>query len=261
MKSRIFLLAALFAIILSPGAGHAASSPFVEAMGGKVRLLLSVPSHPDKVLRGAIQIDLADGWKTYWRDPGDAGVPPQIDLTGSSNVEKSEILFPAPQRFHEGRTEWAGYKRSVLLPVTFELKETNAPTRVKGHVFLGVCETICIPVQAEFDLAVIPGTSDPLAHTLVNAAFDRLPEPASPEFGIAQAQRKDGNAVFDVRLPSMDDQAQVFLASGSMAFSTPAYKGDSFSAKILRGASDRPARIDYTLVQGDRSVSGTVELP
>lgn len=258
MKSQIHLAIAFMAFCV-PSLGHAASSPYVEAMGGKVRLLVDVPPGPEKILRGAIQIELNDGWKTYWRDPGDAGVPPQLDLQGSLNVEGGQISFPAPQRFHDGAVQWAGYKRSVLLPVTFQLEQANAPTRVKGHVFLGICETICIPMQAEFDLTVKPDASDVLAHTLVSAAFDRLPASASPEFGVERAERKDGMAVFSVRLPVPNEQAQLFLVGGAMAFATPKFEGGSFSVKVLRGAA--PAKIDYTLVQGERAVSGTVDLP
>ncbi|RCS23368.1 hypothetical protein DUT91_13875 [Phyllobacterium salinisoli] len=266
MNSRIAVLAAFIAVVFQAGPAFAESSPWVDTPGGKVRLLLDVPEAPGKTLRGAIQIDLAQGWKTYWREPGDAGVPPQLDLSASSNIEGSEIAFPAPHRFHDGETQWAGYKHSVMLPVTFRLENMEATTRVKGHVFLGVCETICIPVQAAFDLPVKPGEKDPLAHTLVSSAFDRLPQPASPEFGIHEAARKDGHAIFHVRLPARDQPAELFLSSGAMSFTTPKFDGagegnPGFSSKILSGAGKAPATIDYTLVQGDRAVSGTVALP
>ncbi|WP_188825948.1 protein-disulfide reductase DsbD domain-containing protein [Brucella endophytica] len=260
MKNSFILLALLLAVFFAPSVGFAASSPFVEAAGGKVRLLIDVPEKPEKSLRGAIQIDLADGWKTYWRDPGDAGVPPQFDLSASSNIAGSEIAFPAPQRFPDGTT---GYKHSVLLPVSFELDKADAPTRLKGHVFLGLCETICIPMQAEFDLPVKPGDKDALAHTLVTAAFDRLPLPASPEFGILQATRKDGKAIFDVRLPDQDGPAELYITSETLGFAAPKLQGERFSSEIL-SASDKwakPAKVEYTLVQGDKAVSGIVELP
>jgi DsbC/DsbD-like thiol-disulfide interchange protein len=253
--------AALIAALLLPGVSLAASSPWVETAGGKVRLLLDVPPKPEKTLRGAVQIDLSDGWKTYWRDPGDAGVPPQLYLSASRNISFSEIAFPAPQRFDDGATQWAGYKHSVLLPVTFQLDKADAPTEVKGHVFLGICETICIPVQAEFDLRVTPGSADPLAHTLVTAAFDRLPNSASPEFGIVSASREGGNAIFQVRLPENRPPAELFVTAEGLAFATPALDGSRFSSKILRSAANGPAQVHYTLVQGDKAVSGTVELP
>ncbi|PRD45723.1 hypothetical protein C5748_00740 [Phyllobacterium phragmitis] len=266
MIIRKSFIAVFAAALLQSGHALAESSPWVETPGGKVRLLLDVPQEPMTVLRGAIQIDLKDGWKTYWQEPGDAGVPPQLDLSASSNIAGSEIAFPAPYRFHDGETQWAGYKRSVVLPVTFRLQEAQAPTRLKGHVFLGICETICIPVQAEFDLPVKPGSPDALAHTLVSTAFDRLPRPATPEFGIREAIRRDGKAVFDVRLPVNGKPAQLFLSGDAMTFSTPKIEGPEedgirFSSTILSGADKTPDVIDYTLVQGEQAVSGTVDLP
>jgi len=265
MNSRILIHAAFAAALVSPVPGFAESSSWVETPGGKVRLLLDVPQEPAKVLRGAIEIDLAEGWKTYWREPGDAGVPPQLDLSASSNVTQSKIAFPAPQRFEDGQTQWAGYKHSVVLPVTFNVEKPDAPTRLKGHVFLGICETICIPVQAEFDLDVKPGKKDALAHTLVSTAFDRLPQPASPAFGIREAALEGGKAVFDITLPAGGQPAELFLSSGAITFATPKFEGAGedgarFSSDILRGAGNTPAEVDYTLVQGDQAVSGKVEL-
>ncbi|MBB2970040.1 protein-disulfide reductase DsbD domain-containing protein [Mesorhizobium sp. RMAD-H1] len=265
MNSRFLVQTFFVGALLSSGHALAESSPWVETPGGKVRLLVDVPQEPARTLRGAIQIDLAEGWKTYWREPGDAGVPPQLDLAASSNVAKSEIAFPAPQRFGDGEAQWAGYKHSVVLPVTFDLEKPSAPTHLKGQVFLGICETICIPVQAAFDLAVKPGKKDPLAHTLVSAAFDRLPQPSSPEFGIHEASRQGGQAVFSVRLPAGGQPAELFLSGGAMTFSTPKFEAAGandarFFSDILRGAEKTPAVVDYTLVQGGQAVSGTVEL-
>ncbi|KXF78365.1 hypothetical protein ATN84_00740 [Paramesorhizobium deserti] len=267
MNNRILVQTAFIAALLAPDHTLAESSPWVETPGGKVRLLLDVPQEPAKTLRGAIEIDLAEGWKTYWQEPGDAGVPPQLDLTASSNIAGSMIAFPAPQRFDDGNTQWAGYKNSVVLPVTFDLEKPGAPVHLKGHAFLGICETICIPVQAVFDLTVKPGKEDSLARILVSTAFDRLPQPASPEFGVREAVRKDGKAVFDVRLPAEGQPAELFLSSDAAAFATPKFEsagegdGARFSSNILRSAGDKPAMVDYTLVQGDRAVSGKVQLP
>ncbi len=63
-----------------------------------------------------LEIDLKPGWKTYWRDPGDAGVPPTLDASASSNIASAELSFPAPQRFDDGFAIWAGYKEPVGIP-------------------------------------------------------------------------------------------------------------------------------------------------
>ena len=97
-----------------------------------------------------LEIDLKPGWKTYWRDPGDAGVPPTLDASASSNIASAELSFPAPHRFDDGFAIWAGYKEPVSLPVAFTLTDARQPATIDAKVFLGICETICIPVQATF---------------------------------------------------------------------------------------------------------------
>ncbi|HCX68676.1 MAG TPA: hypothetical protein DHK64_14410, partial [Rhodobiaceae bacterium] len=46
-----------------------------------------------------LHLELSKGWKTYWRSPGEVGIPPSIDWAGSENIENVEFLWPAPERF------------------------------------------------------------------------------------------------------------------------------------------------------------------
>src|SRR5262245_22671608 len=159
----------------------ASSSDWHEADGGRVRLLTSGEPDEHGVLRGALEIDLKPGWKTYWLDPGDAGVPPSLDVTGNRNIAMAEMQFPAPQRFDDGNAIWAGYKGPVTFAVNFTLADRAAPTTVDAKVFLGICETICVPLQASLhvDTASDPDNADDAA--TVQAAFDSLPGPEQPD--------------------------------------------------------------------------------
>lgn len=90
MRLRDLLIISFVMTAASPAL--AASSDWVETPGGKVRVVLEENKHTGE-LRGALQIDLNPGWKTYWRNPGDAGVPPQLNIEGNSSAR---IDFPAP---------------------------------------------------------------------------------------------------------------------------------------------------------------------
>src|SRR5262245_43732610 len=99
MLKTVPMLAALAVASALASPALASSSDWHEADGGRVRLLTSGRPDEHGVLRGALEIDLKPGWKTYWLDPGDAGVPPSLDVSGSRNVSTAELQFPAPHRF------------------------------------------------------------------------------------------------------------------------------------------------------------------
>ncbi len=141
-------------------------------------------------LQGALDIELKPGWKTYWRDPGDNGVPPQLGIDGSTNVTGAEMSFPAPRRHDDGYGQWAGYDHSVSLPILFTLAAPQSQTKIDARIFIGICETICIPVQAK--LEVDPGT-DPdngADAQAVEAALAALPPEAHPGFRAAATTRR-----------------------------------------------------------------------
>src|SRR5262249_20624760 len=142
---------------------------------------------PDEqgIIEGALQIDLKPGWKTYWLDPGDAGVPPSLDVSASHNVASADMSFPAPHRFDDGFAKWAGYDQPVTFPVAFRLNDPKQHATIEAAIFLGICETICVPVQTTLrvETASDPDNADD-AET-VQAALDALPAPAQPDFGVS----------------------------------------------------------------------------
>src|SRR5690606_15347814 len=140
---------AAFLTLLAAPAAHAASSDWFETEGARIRLVTTGKPDAEGKLRGVLDIELRPGWKTYWRDPGDSGVPPTLDISANPNIASAVFDFPAPQRHDEGDFKWAGYDYSLALPVTFTLKDPAGSATIDADVFLGVCETICIPVQAQ----------------------------------------------------------------------------------------------------------------
>ncbi len=108
-----------------------------------------------------LRITLAPGWKTYWRAPGDAGIPPIFSFTGSQNIQAVAPHWPVPEVFDSNGVQTIGYHDGVVFPLTVFSKTPDQPMQITGQIDLGVCEEICIPVSLDFDATLpIRGSRD-----------------------------------------------------------------------------------------------------
>ncbi|RWO98290.1 MAG: hypothetical protein EOQ98_16190 [Mesorhizobium sp.] len=246
----------------------ASSSIWYNTEGGKVRLVTT--GKPDEAgrIHGVLDIALKPGWKTYWRDPGDAGVPPQIDVSASTNIANATFSFPPPQRHDDGYGKWAGYDHPVSLPVTFTLSAPNEPAVIDADIFLGICETICIPVQTR--LAIDPG-SDPdnvEDAALVKAALATLPAPARPDFGINILPGDRETLIVEASFPGNPKAADFFVAGErDYMFGVPARSEKDgklvFTVPILDRPTTTPTDggLYYTLTTAVGAVEGQLPFP
>src|SRR3954454_25111888 len=128
------------------------ASPWQRDAHSAVRLLAG--SRSGTVLLGGVAIQLEPGWKTYWRTPGDSGVPPRFDFSKSENVEAVTVLWPAPKKFDDGAGGTAlGYKQQLVLPLRIVAKNADKPVMLRAGINYAVCDKICIPVEAQAELA------------------------------------------------------------------------------------------------------------
>src|ERR1700680_1502382 len=117
------LIFAAIALICLPGvpAARAQEAADWDAQAHTAVRLISgsiIKTADTAFLRAGIEIKLDSGWKTYWRDPGDSGVPPKLDFSGSDNVKTVTVLWPPPQRFPDGAGgNSIGYSDHVVLPL------------------------------------------------------------------------------------------------------------------------------------------------
>jgi DsbC/DsbD-like thiol-disulfide interchange protein len=102
-----------------------------------------------------LQVTLALGWKTYWRVPGDGGIPPRFAWDGSENLNGVALHWPVPDVYHINNIRSIGYEGVIVIPVELAVLDDGAPARMAGRVQIGVCEEICVPVMLDFD-AVLP---------------------------------------------------------------------------------------------------------
>lgn len=92
-----------------------------------------------------IRLQMAPGWHTYWRAPGDAGIPPQFDLAGSRNLATMQVVWPRPEVYEQSGMRSIVYHEDVVLPVTLAPKSRGAAITFNAEITVGVCKDICVP--------------------------------------------------------------------------------------------------------------------
>ena len=135
-------------------------------------------------LYAALVVSMPEGWKTYWRYPGEAGgVPPEFDWQSSENLADVKVLYPAPRRIPSRSGDVAGYEDEVAFPVLLTPKDKGAPVKLHGKFAYGVCKDLCVPAEAELQLEIPPGVG---ASNEISQALNRVPN-ATPRPGIDPA--------------------------------------------------------------------------
>src|SRR5437868_15509036 len=147
----MFIVPVLAAVVaaawLAPGARAQDSSQWQKDSHSAVRLVAG--SRSGAVLLGGIAFQLQAGWHTYWRNPGDSGVPPRFDFSKSDNVEAVTVLWPAPMKFDDGAGGIAlGYVRQVVLPLRIVAKNADKPVTLRADINYAACEKPCISLQS-----------------------------------------------------------------------------------------------------------------
>jgi len=249
------------------------TSPWLNDGHSAIRLLAG--SRSGAVLLGGIAFQLQGGWKTYWRTPGDSGVPPRFDFSKSDNVEAVTILWPAPTRFPDGAGGTSlGYQKQVVLPLRIAVKNPDKPVTLRAAINYAVCEKICIPVEANAELAFtsVASTED----SGLFAALDTVPKPANigdPNPLTIRDVKREGKlgVVVDVAAPDAGE-VNLFVEGPTPDWSLPVPKLlDNGPAGVKRftfdleglppGANPDGAALKLTLVGSGRSYEFNTNLP
>jgi DsbC/DsbD-like thiol-disulfide interchange protein len=167
----------------------------------------------------ALQITLAPGWKTYWRQPGDTGIPPKFDFTQSSDLDLVDVLYPTPQITWQDQIRTIGYQGSVVFPIVTQPRITGDVT-LMGQIEVGVCEEICIPVSLDLS-ARLParGPTDPV----IVAALKTLPRTGKNKI-ICTFSTADEGMQLSLSLPHPDQEisdATIELGNSRLWIETP----------------------------------------
>jgi DsbC/DsbD-like thiol-disulfide interchange protein len=272
MRAAFGLAAAIAASSLAIEARAEDSSPWQRDGHSAVRLLAG--SRSGAVLLGGIAVQLAPGWKTYWRTPGDSGVPPRFDFAKSENIEAVTVLWPAPAKFDDGAGGHSmGYHDLVVLPLRIVAKNADKPVTLRAGINYAVCEKICIPVEANAELGFtsVASTED----SALFAALDTVPKPASigdPNPLTIRDVKRDGKSSVLVDVVTPDTREINLFVEGPtpdwalpvptlLEQSPPGVKRFSFELDGLPpGADPAGAALKLTLVGGDRAYEFNINL-
>src|ERR1700692_357552 len=264
MRAALGFAATLLASSLALEARAQDASPWQRDGHSAVRLLAG--SRSGAVLMGGIAFALQPGWKTYWRTPGDSGVPPRFDFSKSENIEAVTVLWPAPMKFDDGAGGHSlGYKGQVVLPLRIVPKSADRPVTLRADINYAVCEKLCIPVEASAELPFtsVASTED----SALFAALDTVPKPASVgdpnPLTIRDVKREKTTVLVDVVSPG-DRDVGLFVEGPRpdwglpvpklLEHGPPGVKRFAFDLEgVPPGVSPEGAALKLTLVGGDRS--------
>ncbi|MCB1417510.1 MAG: hypothetical protein KDJ74_00315 [Notoacmeibacter sp.] len=239
----------------------AGQSPWQDFEGARMRLVTADAPETDGTLRAALEIGLKPGWKTYWREPGDAGIPPVIKLVTASGSEPAEIGYPLPRRFKDAYSTWAGYDAPVSLALTFAPPEGGFPDPLEISAFLGVCKDICIPLQADF----VAEADDGSGEQAVGGAFAALPADADNRTGLITQAKRDGDRILlEGPVPAYHAIVQWYVAgSEGWSFGDPETLSSGggktvVALPVLSSPKDGKGTLHYTFSGPPGGVAGSV---
>ena len=230
-----------------------------------------------RILRAGVEIKLEPGWKTYWRYPGDSGVPPTFDFSASDNVKEATVLFPAPSRFPDGAGGHSiGYKGSVILPVRIVPKDAKKPVTLRMKFDYAACEKLCVPAKAKADLMLSGNNSGQDA--AVTSAELRVPKSGKVGDGQSpsvQSVKRDVGAgkprvLVDV-MASAGGNVELFVEGPTPDWALPLPQPIEGAAPGLRrfsfeldglpsGAKPEGADLRLTAIAGDRAAEAVFRL-
>ena len=272
MRAALGFAATVFASSLSIEACAGDASPWQRDTHSAVQLLAG--SRSGAVLLGGIAFQLQPGWKTYWRSPGDSGVPPRFDFSKSDNIDAVTVLWPAPMKFDDGAGGHSlGYHDQFVLPLRIVAKNAEKPVILRAYISYAVCEKLCIPVEANAELPFtsVASTED----SMLFAALDTVPKPANvgdPNPLTIRDVKRDGKSTVLVDVISPDGKDVSLFVEGPtpewglpipepLNESPPGVKRFAFELEgVPPGTDPEGAALKLTLVGADRSYEFNVSL-
>ncbi len=247
------------------------ASPWSQDSRAAIRLIAGSNKSGEMPLRAGIEVKLQPGWKTYWRYPGDSGVPPRFDFSGSENLKTAKVLYPAPHRFTDESGNSLGYKDEVIFPVLAMPQQPNKPVTLRVKVDYAVCEKLCIPAEGRAELTLAVGDSDQDAALAASEA--RVPKPVSAaEAGLSVRRLKNAPKPLIAIDLKATDPVDVFVEGPTPEWALPipnptpgALAGKrrfSFELDGLPPGVDPKGHFEltFTVLEGERAIEVTTHL-
>ncbi|WP_417769704.1 protein-disulfide reductase DsbD domain-containing protein, partial [Stappia sp.] len=145
--------------------------------GAHVRVIATGPQDTSPVGDAAVQIRLDPGWHTYWRFPGEAGIPTTADFAGSTGIGGARLRFPPPETYSDPYSTSIVYRDEVVLPIDLDAGTAAGNATLRVHLVFGVCREICVPGEARFEVPLSDAEPDFAARMAIASARLSLPGP------------------------------------------------------------------------------------
>ena len=260
-------IAACGAMMLLGAAARAADeSAWAQDSRSGVRLIAGASKSGER-LRAGVEIQLQPGWKTYWRYPGDSGVPPRFDFSGSENLKAAKVLYPAPHLFSDEAGNALGYKDRVIFPVQLSPQQPGKPVLLRLKLDYAVCEKLCIPAEGRAELTLNAG--DSAQDAALTAAEARVPQPVTAAAAGLSVRRVNNGPkpLIAVDLATGADKRVTLFVEGptpewALPIPTPAqgapagHRHFGFELDGLPSGVDPKGHFEltFTVVEGDRAI-------
>jgi DsbC/DsbD-like thiol-disulfide interchange protein len=261
------LIACGIAVVSGGTVCAAGESPWSEDVRSAVRLVSGANNSGDAHLRAGIEIKMQPGWKTYWRYPGDSGVPPHFDFSGSENLKTATVLYPAPHLFTDETGQSLGYKDRIIFPLVISPQQPGRPVRLRLKADYAVCEKLCVPAEGRAELTLTPGDSS--QDSALAAAEARVPKQVTAaQLGLTVRRTNNGTkplVAVDLGAPA-GNPIDLFVEGPTPQWALPIPKRSqtapagraqfSFELDGLPPGVDPKGQVDltFTVVTGERAV-------
>ena len=262
-RSALPSLLSLWLIALGIGAASAETSDTVTTPAVTAQLITAEDGVAPNAwtISAGLVLELGEGWKTYWRSPGEVGFPPRVDWSGSTNVAEVDFQWPAPERFTAFGIENFGYSNEVVFPLRIALENPGQPARLSAAVTLLACSDICVPQDFALTLDLPAGASIDAASAARIADYARRVPVDADSGGVQWAETHvDATAgALTLRLRRADPftSADVFPELGEASFGAPDIRlGDGgrllwAQLPILAAPEDLPPEMSLTVTDSE----------
>lgn len=288
LSSRLFSLSAMAALVaaisLAPADARALSSEWQREEGVAARLISGVEAvgEGDAVPLG-LDVQLEPGWHTYWRSPGMAGLPPQIQwkldaaaVTSqeAANLGDTTMQYPAPERFSDSGIDTIGYRERVVFPIEAKLNRPGQAVELRPSIDLLICNNICLPRHFVLALKIPAGAAaESSENGLLKEYRAKVPQaPALSGIAVRDAAVMDDGVTVRIESNAPFEKPELLIENdASLVFATPSAsvaedrKSVTFSARLTeplaQGNTLEKQSLVVTLIDGSRGMEQKINLP
>lgn len=256
---------AILVLAFTAAPAFAVATPWQDVgAGARLRLITSDVRAPDGTTLVGLELDMPDADKTYWRLPGESGIPTEIDTKGSDGVTSAAIEWPYPTpEVTQGFLDYV-YHGHTVLPV--QLKTSGGATLLQASVIMGVCSDVCVPVRTRFSLPLSFTTPDAANGLRLRQAEALAPLPwdkPQPAFANVRFDTTERALRLDLADATIDpDSVIASTTDPTIVFDAPQKSPDGRSILLkVRGRPQsagwqaQPVLLTFTTAAGSYEVS------